>query len=81
MNKLPVLKPNEVVKVFEKDGWVIKRRTGSHITMGKPGYRTVLSIPCHKGKDVKRGTLRDLIRDAKLTIDTFITLLKGKRTS
>ncbi|HIE43385.1 MAG TPA: addiction module toxin, HicA family [Candidatus Omnitrophica bacterium] len=31
MNKLPVLKPNEVIKAFEKDGWVIKRCTGSHI--------------------------------------------------
>jgi predicted RNA binding protein YcfA (HicA-like mRNA interferase family) len=38
----------------------------------KEGYEATLSVPVHKGKNVKRGTLRDLIRDAKMSVDEFI---------
>jgi predicted RNA binding protein YcfA (HicA-like mRNA interferase family) len=40
--------------------------------MEKVGFDATLSIPVHKGKDVKRGTLRDLIRDAGMTIEDFL---------
>ncbi len=43
--------------------------------MEKSGQEPTLSIPVHKGKDVKRGTLRDLIKDAGMTVDEFISNL------
>lgn len=43
--------------------------------MEKPGQEATLSIPVHKGKDVKRGTLRSLIKDAGMTVDEFISNL------
>ena len=43
--------------------------------MEKAGHEATLSIPVHKGKDVKRGTLRSIINDAGLTVDEFISHL------
>jgi predicted RNA binding protein YcfA (HicA-like mRNA interferase family) len=48
------------------------RRKGSHVIMIKEGHEAALSIPVHKGKNVKRGTLRDIIRDAGMTVEGFI---------
>jgi predicted RNA binding protein YcfA (HicA-like mRNA interferase family) len=64
-----------VVKAFKRAGWIVIRRKGSHIIMEKPGFDVTLSIPVHKGKDVKRGTLRCLITDAGMTIEEFLSLI------
>jgi len=70
-----MVKPEEAVRAFRKAGWVVKRHTGGHVIMEKEGMEVVLSIPYHKGKDVKRGTLRSLIKDAGLTEEEFINFL------
>ncbi len=40
--------------------------------MEKPGHEATLTVPMHKGKDVKKGTLRNLIKDAEMTIAEFL---------
>lgn len=45
------------------------RGKGSHIVMHKPGWDAILTIPDHK--ELRRGTLRKLIRDAGWTVDEF----------
>jgi predicted RNA binding protein YcfA (HicA-like mRNA interferase family) len=47
MGTIPLLKPREVVKVFEALGWEVARQRGSHIIMTKPGHIATLSIPDH----------------------------------
>ena len=74
MPPVPVLKPREVVKIFEKFGWQVSRQHGSHIILTKQGHIATLSIPNHT--EVARGTLRSLIARAGLTIDEFIEALK-----
>ncbi|MBN2544130.1 type II toxin-antitoxin system HicA family toxin [bacterium] len=74
MPKLPIISASSAIKAFEKDGWVIQRKArGSHIIMKKEGWQTTLSVPNHKELD--RGLLRALIRDAGLTVDKFVKLL------
>ena len=73
MSKLPVISGMKAVKAFQKAGWMVKRQTGSHIIMEKIGYIATLSVPNHK--EIKRGTLRNLIKDAELTIDQFLEFL------
>jgi predicted RNase H-like HicB family nuclease len=48
----------------------------NHIAMTNAGVPKILSIPDHR--ELKRGTLRALIRDAGLTVEEFIELLHGK---
>ena len=67
---LPILKGRDVVRVFESLGWQVARQNGSHIIMIKEGEIVTLSIPDHR--EVARGTLRNLIRMAGLTITEFV---------
>ena len=70
MPHLPVLSGRRVVRIFEKFGWEIARQRGSHIILIKEGSIATLSVPDHK--EVARGTLRSLIRDAGLTVDEVV---------
>jgi predicted RNA binding protein YcfA (HicA-like mRNA interferase family) len=56
MPPVPILKPRQVVKAFERLGWEIARQRGSHIILTKTGHIATLSVPNHA--EVARGTLR-----------------------
>ncbi|MCL6093239.1 MAG: type II toxin-antitoxin system HicA family toxin [Actinobacteria bacterium] len=68
------LKPQRVVKAFERAGWTIKGQRGSHVILSKEGSLVVLSIPIHKGKPIKRGLLENQIKKAGLTVEEFLGL-------
>ena len=73
MPPVPVLKPREVVRVFERLGWKVARRRGSHIILTKTGHIATLSVPDHP--EVARGTLRSLIARAGITVEEFLDAL------
>ena len=70
MPALPVLSGRKVVRAFENLGWQVARQRGSHIVMVKEGEMATLSIPDHK--EVAKGTLRSLIRNAGITVEEFV---------
>lgn len=70
------LKPERVVKAFERTGWTVKRQTGSHVQLRKEGNPNLLSIPVHKGKPIKKGLLMVQIKRAGLTEEEFLRLYK-----
>lgn len=72
--ELPVLKPRQVVAALEKAGFEVKRRTGSHAIMYKPDLARPISIPQHP-RDLPKGTLRAIVREAGLTVREFLSLL------
>ena len=71
MNRLPALKPDEVIRKLQRAGFETDHITGSHYIMRHPdGRRTV--VPYHAGRDIKRGVLRAIIRQAGLTMGEFL---------
>ncbi len=70
MPALPVLSGRKAARVFEKFGWEVARRRGSHIILVKEGEMATLSVPDHK--EIAKGTLRSLIRSAGLTVEAFV---------
>ena len=76
MSGLHNLKPERVIKAFERAGWQIERQTGSHIILSKEAYPYVLSIPVHKGKPIKQGLLKSLLKASGLTVDQFLRFYK-----
>lgn len=74
MGKLPVLSGNDVIKALKKISYDVDHQKGSHIILRQnfSPYRR-LTVPQHK--EVAKGTLRTIIREAGLTIDEFIKLL------
>jgi len=73
MPRLPVASGREAVQTFEKSGWRVSRLESSHIILVKSGIPVTLSVPDHR--EVKRGTLRSLIRKAGLSVEEFISFL------
>ena len=72
MPRLPIISGDEFVKAVAKTGFVWDRTEGSHmILVGQMGRR--LSVPRHR--ELGRGLLRSLIRDAGLTREEFLKLL------
>jgi predicted RNA binding protein YcfA (HicA-like mRNA interferase family) len=70
MSSVPLLRPREVVRTFEKLAWKAVRQRGSHIILVKEGHIATLSVPKHS--QVARGTLRSLIARAGMTVEEFL---------
>lgn len=68
--RLPVLKPKEVVKILEKLGYRQHRQSGSHLVLIKDGSRIQPIVPIHN-RDLKKGTLRSIIRQTGCTVEEF----------
>jgi predicted RNA binding protein YcfA (HicA-like mRNA interferase family) len=77
MGSVPLLRPREVIKAFERLGWERARQRGSHIIMTKPGHLATLSIPDHRY--VARGTLRGLLIKSGVSLDEFMALIKNNQ--
>lgn len=73
--RLPAISGREAVRAFERDSWQLVRQRGSHMVMSKPGVSAALSVPDQR--ELKRGTLRGLIRKAGLDVQAFLELLAG----
>ena len=72
--KLPVLSGHDVIKILKKIGFEEKRQKGSHIILAKEteqGKRAVV-VPNHK--EIDKGTLLEIIRQAGLTREEFLKL-------
>ena len=74
MGKLGNISGRDAAKAFQKAGWEKVGQVGSHLVMTKPGLRVNLSIPQHK--ELATGTIRALIRNAEISVDEFIELLR-----
>lgn len=70
MPRLPPLSGSDMIRIFERFGWRIARRRGSHVVLVKEGHSATLSIPDHK--EIAKGTMRSLIRSAGLTVQQFL---------
>jgi predicted RNA binding protein YcfA (HicA-like mRNA interferase family) len=73
MSKLPVLSGEKCIKALEKVGFYIKRQEGSHVTLRRDEPFCQVVVPLHKELD--RGTLRAIIRQAGLSVAEFSRFL------
>ena len=66
MPKLPVVKARELIRALQKEGFVIVIQVGSHVQLKHvDGRRT--TVPFHAGKDIKQGTLLNILRQINMT--------------
>jgi len=74
MPKLPVVSPQKLVKVLEMKGFVLDRIRGSHHVYVHPETKVTVSLPIHR-KEIKKGILLDLMKQAGITREELIDLL------
>jgi predicted RNA binding protein YcfA (HicA-like mRNA interferase family) len=76
MTRLPAVTAGEVVRARERAGFVVVRSSGSHHRLVHPHEPTrATTVSVHAGKTLKRGTLRNIIKQAGLTVEEFVRLL------
>ena len=74
MSRLPCISGREVASALRKIGYEFDHQRGSHMVLrhALPPHRR-LTVPDHR--EVARGTLRAIIRQAGLTVAEFRALL------
>jgi predicted RNA binding protein YcfA (HicA-like mRNA interferase family) len=75
VSSLPRISGREAVYVFRSIGYEVDRQKGSHIILrhAQSPHRR-LTVPDHR--EVAKGTLRSLIREAGITVEEFVALLR-----
>ena len=72
MGNIPVLKPQEVIKILEDIGFVEVRQRGSHKQF-RHGDGRGTTVPLHKGRDISPPLLREIASDIHLTVEEFLS--------
>lgn len=65
--RLPVVSGAQLISVLERLGWEAVRQRGSHVRLRHQDRATSLVVPLHR--ELKRGTLNGILRDASVSRD------------
>jgi predicted RNA binding protein YcfA (HicA-like mRNA interferase family) len=71
---IPAIPGIKVVRALERAGFEVTRVSGSHHVMRHPDGRTV-PVPVHPGRDMPKGTLRNVLAIVGMEIDELRKLL------
>jgi len=74
VSRLPVVSGADAVRALGKAGYAVDHQTGSHVILRQTTHpHRRLTVPNHR--ELAKGMLRAIIRDAGLTVDEFQSLL------
>ena len=71
MSRTPALTPGEVIAILTALGFREVRQRGSHKRFRHPDGRAT-TVPVHATRDLPRFLLREIARQAGLTLDEFL---------
>jgi len=74
LTKIRPLPGGQVIHILKSLGFKRIRQRGSHIFFRHPDGRTTV-VPFHRGEDIGRGLLQEIIKDTKLTKEEFLKYL------
>lgn len=77
MAKLPAVKPRQVIRLLEQNGFVLDHTSGSHFIFYHPASRRRAVVPSHN-RDLPKGTLMSMLREAGFTREELIDFLAGR---
>ena len=75
MSRLPVISSEQLITALNKVGFVFIRQKGSHLRLEKQTDKGIIKLTVPRHRMIKRGTLREIIKDAGLTVAEFNKLL------
>ncbi|MFH1935377.1 MAG: type II toxin-antitoxin system HicA family toxin [Pseudomonadota bacterium] len=75
MTRLPVLDAKSLEKLLLNLGFVRVRQKGSHVFYRHPEGRTT-TLPHHRGRDLARPLLREILREIELSPEGLVSKLK-----
>jgi predicted RNA binding protein YcfA (HicA-like mRNA interferase family) len=74
MTKLPAVRPRQVIRFLEQNGFALDHTSGSHFIFYHPGSRRRAVVPSHN-RDLPKGTLMSLLREAGFTREELLDFL------
>jgi predicted RNA binding protein YcfA (HicA-like mRNA interferase family) len=77
MSKLPAVRPRQISRFLEQNGFILDHTSGSHFIFYNPVSRRRAVVPQHN-RDIPKGTLMSLLREAGFTREELIDFLAGK---
>ena len=75
MTKIPSVSYDRVIRVLQRDGWVVVRQKGSHIRLQKRTHDEVLKLTIPAHRPIKRSTLSHILKHARMDVDHFLGLM------
>ena len=75
MSRLPRVTGKDTVSTLLRAGMTISHVRGSHHYLKWSDGTTLVCVPVHAGKTLKVGTLKSILDQAGLSVDTFIDLI------
>lgn len=66
MGRLAQVSGDRLVRALGRLGWTVDRQSGSHVVLTRTG-RLPVTVPVHKGRTLKEGTARSILRAAGVT--------------
>ncbi len=75
MPKLPVVSGKEVIKALSKIGFKHVRTKGSHAILNKETDKGKITIPVPLHKELAKGTLKSIMKQAELSLEDFLKIL------
>jgi len=60
------VKVRDVVRIIEREGWILVRTRGSHRQYKHPKRRGVVTIPGNLNADLAIGTLRSILKAVRI---------------
>lgn len=76
MPKLPAVKPRQIRRFLESNGFILDHTSGSHLIFYNPASRRRAVVPQHN-RDMPKGTLVSLLREAGFSREELIDFLGG----
>jgi len=73
--KLPRLPARQIIRALERSGLRHVRQRGSHAILTDPLTGRTVVVPDYGSREVPIGTLKGILRQARLTAQEFIDLL------
>jgi predicted RNA binding protein YcfA (HicA-like mRNA interferase family) len=77
MPKLPAVKPREVIRFLEQNGFILDHASGSHFIFYNPASKRRAVVP-QRNRDLPKGTLLSLLREAGFSRAEFMDFIEGK---
>lgn len=76
MSKLPVLSGKQLLKLLQKNGFVIVRKKGSHVFIEDKDGELTTVIPLHGNEDLGKGLLKAILNDLEISVEELVEMLK-----
>jgi predicted RNA binding protein YcfA (HicA-like mRNA interferase family) len=78
MSKLPAVRPREIIRFFERNGFALDHSSGSHFVFYHSVSKRRAVVPKHN-RDMPKGTLMSPLREAGFSRDEMIAFLEGNK--